>query len=46
MEDGAIGERCFKGGWGSLMFVEMEKAKLPQWLPSTHIRFHFPEYRS
>jgi hypothetical protein len=44
VEDSAVSERCFKGGWGSLMFVEMEKAKLPQWLPSTRIRFNFADY--
>jgi hypothetical protein len=44
VEDGAISERCFKGGWSSLMFVELEKAPLPKWLPSTHIRFAFADY--
>ena len=44
LEESAVSERCFKGGWGSLMFVEMEKAKLPDWLPSTHIRFNFTDY--
>lgn len=44
VEDSAVSERCLKGGWGSLMFVEMEKAKLPQWLPCAHIRFHFADY--
>ena len=45
IEDGAISERCFKGGWSSLMFVELEKAdSLPKWLPGTHIRFNFADY--
>jgi hypothetical protein len=44
VEDGAISERCFKGGWSSLMFIELEKAPLPKWLPSTHIRFAFADY--
>jgi len=45
VEDGAISERCFKGGWSSLMFVELEKATpLPKWLPGTHIRFNFADY--
>jgi hypothetical protein len=45
VEDGAISERCFKGGWGSLMFVVMEKtSQLPKWLPGTHIRFNFTDY--
>jgi hypothetical protein len=45
VEDGAISERCFKGGWSSLMFVELDKAHpLPKWLPGTHIRFNFTDY--
>jgi TIR domain len=45
VEDGAISERCFRGGWSSLMFVELEKsAPLPKWLPGTHIRFNFADY--
>jgi len=45
VEDGAISERCFKGGWSSLMFVELEKTSgLPKWLPLTHIRFNFADY--
>jgi hypothetical protein len=45
IEDGAISERCFKGGWSSLMFVELEKTdSLPKWLPGTHIRFNFADY--
>ncbi len=44
VEDGAISERCFKGGWSSLMFVELEKSPLPKWLPATHIRFNFADY--
>jgi hypothetical protein len=45
VEDGAISERCFKGGWSSLMFVQLDKASpLPKWLPSTHIRFGFADY--
>jgi hypothetical protein len=44
VEDAAVSERCFKGGWSSLMFVELEKAALPKWLPSTHVRFNFPDY--
>jgi hypothetical protein len=44
VEDSAVSERCFKGGWTSLMFVELEKAKTPDWLPGTHIRFNFKDY--
>jgi hypothetical protein len=44
VEDAAISERCFKGGWSSLMFVELEKTTLPKWLPGPHIRFNFADY--
>lgn len=45
VEDAAISERCFKGGWSSLMFVQLDKAsKLPKWLPLTHVRFAMEDY--
>jgi hypothetical protein len=44
VEDAAVKDRCFKGGWASLIFVEMEKAKIPDWLPGSHIRFIFQDY--
>jgi hypothetical protein len=45
VEDSAISERCFKGGWSSLMFVQLDKASpLPKWLSPTHIRFSFEDY--
>ncbi len=45
VEDSAISERCFKGGWSSLMFVQLDKTSpLPKWVPPTHIRFSFEDY--
>ena len=44
VESGAITDRCFRDGWSSLMFVELEKSPLPKWLPGTHIRFNFADY--
>jgi hypothetical protein len=45
VEDTAISERCFKGGWSTLMFVQLDKTSaLPGWLPPTHVRFSFDDY--
>jgi hypothetical protein len=45
VEDAAISERCFRGGWSTLMFVQLDKtSKLPAWLPPTHVRFSFDDY--
>jgi len=45
VEDAAISERCFKDGWSSLMFVQLDKVShLPKWLPATHIRFGLADY--
>jgi hypothetical protein len=45
VEDAAISERCFKGGWSSLMFVQLDKtSRLPKWLPATHVRFAMEDY--
>ena len=45
VEAGAITDRCFREGWLSLMFVELENTSaLPKWLPLTHIRFNFADY--
>jgi hypothetical protein len=45
VEDGAISERCFKGGWSSLMFVQIDKTStLPKWLPPMHVRFAIQDY--
>ena len=46
VEAGAITDRCFREGWLSLMFVELENTSaLPKWLPLTHIRFNFRRLR-
>jgi hypothetical protein len=45
IEDAAISERCFKGGWSTLMFVQLDKTSvLPRWLPPTHVRFSYDDY--
>jgi hypothetical protein len=45
VEETAIGERCLKHGWPSLVFVQLDKASaLPKWLPETHIRFSAVDY--
>jgi len=45
VEDTAISEQCFKGGWPTLMFVQLDKlSALPKWLPTTHVRFSFDDY--
>jgi hypothetical protein len=45
VEDAAISERCFKGGWSTLMFVQLDKTSaLPAWLPPTYVRFSFDDY--
>lgn len=45
VEQTAITERCLKLGWGSLLFVQLDKASpLPKWLPETHVRFAFEDY--
>jgi hypothetical protein len=45
VEQTAITERCLAGGWPSLMFVQLDKTSaIPRWLPTTHIRFSFPDY--
>jgi hypothetical protein len=45
VENGAISERCFRDGWSSLLFVQLDKTSpLPKWLPTTHIRFCFEDY--
>src|ERR1700730_4227240 len=38
VEDTAISERCFKGGWSTLMFVQLEKAhSVQKWVPGTQL---------
>jgi hypothetical protein len=45
VEDGAISDRCWKGGWSSLMFVQLDAERsLPKWLSPTHVRFNFGDY--
>lgn len=45
VEETAIKDRCLAKGWGSLLFVMLDKTSpLPVWLPNTHIRFSSQDY--
>ncbi len=45
VEETAIGERCLKRGWSSLVFVQLDKTSVrPKWLPETRIRFSAEDY--
>ncbi len=45
VEERAIKDRCFDGGWDNLLFVVLhENAKPPKWLPKQHIRLSLAEY--
>ena len=45
VEETAIKDRCLKDGWGSLVFVVLDRTKpIPKWLPDGRIRFNFEDY--
>jgi hypothetical protein len=45
VEEAAIKDRCFDGGWPSLMFVMLDKnATPPKWLPKPYVRFNLEDY--
>lgn len=45
VEEMAIKERVFDGGWDSLLFVMLDdKSTRPGWLPNTHIRLNYESY--
>jgi hypothetical protein len=45
VEEIAIKERMFNGGWKSLLFVMLdERSTFPSWLPETHIRLNYSLY--
>lgn len=45
VEETAIKERCLQRGWGSLMFVQLDRTSpIPRWLPETHIRYVLDDY--
>jgi hypothetical protein len=45
VEEMAIKDRMFHGGWESLLFVMLDESKPPRWLPTTHIRLSYDRYR-
>jgi hypothetical protein len=45
VEEMAIKERVFNGGWEQLLFVTLdEQGAPPGWLPKTHLRLSYPRY--
>jgi hypothetical protein len=45
VEEMAIKDRAFNGGWKSLLFVILDDTSTPpSWLPETHIRLHYAHY--
>lgn len=45
VEEIAIKDRVFKGGWDSLLFVTLDdKSTPPVWLPLTHLRLNYASY--
>jgi len=45
VEETAIKDRCLNHGWGSLIFVQLDKTgTLPKWLPETHVRYSLEDY--
>lgn len=45
VEETAIKDRCLKHGWESLFFMTLDKgAKLPKWLPRTHVRLSYENF--
>ncbi|PZP84145.1 MAG: hypothetical protein DI582_09515, partial [Azospirillum brasilense] len=45
VEATAIKESCLERGWDHLFFVDLNKAaKLPVWLPKTHVRLNYTDY--
>lgn len=45
VEEMAIKDRMFDGGWASLLFVMLDdRSTPPSWLPETHIRLSYARY--
>jgi hypothetical protein len=45
IEELAIKERMFEGGWNSLLFVMLDqRSTYPAWLPKTHVRLDYTRF--
>ena len=45
VEELAIKERMFEGGWRSLLFVMLDQqSTYPAWLPETHVRLDYTKF--
>ena len=44
VEESAIRDRCFAEGWKHLMFVCLDKAALPGWLPERYIYLDYEQF--
>lgn len=45
VEELAIKDRVFRGGWDSLLFVTLDdRSTPPVWLPLTHLRLNYASY--
>jgi hypothetical protein len=45
VEETAIKDGCLEHGWQRLFFIMLDKtSSIPKWLPSTHVRFNYPEF--
>jgi hypothetical protein len=47
VEQTAIMDGCLKYGWKRLFFVMLDKAsQAPVWLPESHVRFNYADFRA
>jgi hypothetical protein len=45
IEETAIKEACFNGGWNRLFFINLDRASvLPKWLPEYHVRYNWEDF--
>lgn len=45
IEETAVKEACFNGGWKRLFFIALERSDtLPNWLPEYHVRYNWEDF--